>query len=290
MGQTARETAVRLLVSDGNTAADRDWFQAATGATLGQSYADLLRRLAPQASVDIVCPVDAGADLPGGAAAYDGVVLSGSALNVYRGGPEVTRQIDLIRTVGAAGTPLFGSCWGLQILVAAAGGSIFANPLGWEVGVARAIRLTEAGRDHVMYAGKADRFQALAIHRDAVETLPAGANVLAENDHSPVQAVELAIGAGVAWAVQYHPEFSFADLAGICEHDDAVLRDAGIACEPAAARAAIAEFRALDAGDAALARALGLEAAVLTETGRTRELVNWLERLVHSVRQRRGRA
>ena len=281
---------MRLLVSDGNTAADRDWFAAATGATLGQSYAELLSRLAPQAVVDIVCPVDGGADLPDGAAAYDGVVLSGSALNVYRGGAAVTRQIDLIRAVGAAGTPLFGSCWGLQILVAAAGGSIFAHPLGWEVGVARTIRLTAAGRGHSLYAGKADRFQALAIHRDAVETLPPGARVLAENDHSPVQALELAIDAGIAWAVQYHPEFSFADLAGICEHDEDVLRDAGIARDPAVARAVIAEFRALDAGDASLARTRGIEPSVLTEAGRTRELVNWLEGLVHSVRQRRGRA
>ena len=282
---------MRLLVSDGNIAADRDRLRAATGSTLGESYAALMRRLAPGASVDIVCPADTGAGLPGGAdlATYDGVVLSGSSLNVYRGGPEVARQIDLVRAVGQSGTPLFGSCWGIQLIAAAAGGSVVPDPRGWEVGIARAIRLTEAGRGHAMYAGKADSFQALAIHRDAVATLPPGTRILAANDHTPIQAVELAIGNAMAWAVQYHPEFRFADLAGICERNKDVLQEAGLARDDAAAAAAVAEFRALEAGDAKVARALGVEASVMTEAARTRELVNWLNRLVELVRQRRGR-
>ena len=59
--------------------------------------------------------------------------------------PEVTRQIDLVRAALATGTPMFGSCWGLQVITAAAGGSVRKNPKGREIGFGRGIRLTEAG-------------------------------------------------------------------------------------------------------------------------------------------------
>ena len=53
------------------------------------------------------CPI--GQALEG----YDGVAITGSGLHVYDGGLEVTRQIELARAVLDAGTPVFGSCWGL---------------------------------------------------------------------------------------------------------------------------------------------------------------------------------
>src|SRR5262249_58046625 len=96
-------------------------------------------------------------------------------------GPEIQRQIDLVRTVLAAGTPVFGSCWGLQLLMVAAGGSVRRNPKGREVGFGRAIRLTTAGREHPMFAGKGDSFEAVTVHLDEVETLAPGTSALPLN-------------------------------------------------------------------------------------------------------------
>jgi GMP synthase (glutamine-hydrolysing) len=116
----------RLLVIEGNTAASCAEQIAAGGTASGEGYAELLRKLAPGATVDICRPADGEVALPAGLAleAYDGAAITGSSLHVYNGGPAVERQIALVRAVLAAGVPVFGSCWGLQVLTVAAGGSV----------------------------------------------------------------------------------------------------------------------------------------------------------------------
>src|SRR3954469_9608415 len=206
----------RLLVCEGNTAELRAKQREAGGAIMSDGYADVLRRLWPEAVVDICYPADPGANLPiGGLEGYDGVAITGSALNIYDGGPEVERQIELAREVLKSKTPLFGSCWGLQVVTVAAGGAVRGNPRGREIGIARRIALTPAGRDHPMYAGKAAVFDAVTVHLDEVETLAPGTTVLASNAQSDVQAAEIKMDGAVAWAVQYHPEFSLHDMAVI---------------------------------------------------------------------------
>ena len=98
---------------------------AAGGRVASKGYAELLAELMPNAIVDICFPGDPGANLPNGQAleGYDGVAITGSGLHVYDAVPEVTRQIELTRAVLESGTPVFGSCWGLQVLTVAAGGS-----------------------------------------------------------------------------------------------------------------------------------------------------------------------
>ena len=119
---------------------------------MSDGYADLLRQLLPGAVVDICYPADPGANLPiGGLEGYDGVAITGSALNVYDGGPAIEPQIELAREVLKSKTPLFGSCWGLQVITVAAGGMVRPNPKGRELGIGRRIALTPAGRDHPMY-------------------------------------------------------------------------------------------------------------------------------------------
>src|SRR5690348_864245 len=134
----------RLLVVEGNTAETRDRHRSMGGTVTGEGYAALLGTLLPEAMVDICFPTDPGANLPNGAglADYDGIAITGSALNIYDGGPAIDPQIELVRAALGSGTPIFGSCWGLQLLTVAAGGSVRRNPLGREIGVARRIEVT----------------------------------------------------------------------------------------------------------------------------------------------------
>jgi GMP synthase (glutamine-hydrolysing) len=111
----------RLLVCEGNTAELRAQQAAIGSPIMSEGYADLLRKLLADAVVDICYPADPGANLPiGGLASYDGVAITGSALNVYDRGPQIDPQIELAREVLKARTPLFGSCWGLQVITVAA--------------------------------------------------------------------------------------------------------------------------------------------------------------------------
>src|ERR1700690_1877837 len=199
----------RLLVIEGNSPQTLPEHIAVGGTAAHQGYSNLLRDLLPGAIVDTCHPGDPGATLPEGEslAGYDGIAITGSSLHVYDGGPSVTRQIELVRAALTTGTPLFGSCWGLQVITAAAGGSVRKNPKGREIGFGRGIRLTEAGRKHPMYAGKLDVFNAPTVHLDEVETLAPGMTVLATNAVSAVQSAEIKTNGSVAWGVQYHPEY-----------------------------------------------------------------------------------
>lgn len=267
----------RVLVIDGNRAAIREQQVAAGGTPSGEGYARTLESLAA-VRCDIVRPADAAVRLGQPLAAYDGVAITGSALNVYDGGAHIERQIELARATFAAGVPFFGSCWGMQVAVAAAGGHVRPNPLGREFGFARRIELNEAGRRHPMFAGKPPVFEAISVHRDDIGELPAGAQVLAANEMG-VQALELRHGRGVFWGVQYHPEYSFAEIAACAVRYGAKLMEDGLFADRAELEAFVADLRALEQrpGDPRLAWKHGLGPALRQQRLKLAELRNWLE-------------
>jgi GMP synthase (glutamine-hydrolysing) len=283
----------RLLVVEGNTAELREKQVTAGGQVMSDGYADLLRDLLPGAVVDICYPADPGANLAaGGLEGYDGVAITGSALNVYDGRPAIASQIELARAVLKAKTPLFGSCWGLQVVTVAAGGTVRANPKGREIGIGRRIALTQAGRDHAMYAGKASVFDAVTVHLDEVETLAPGTTVLAANAQSDVQAAEIRQDGATAWCVQYHPEFSLADMAAIVRRYGRRIVKEGFFADEAARDAYVADLETLDREpeNKPLAWRYGIDGTVLDRSVRTAEIANWIAHQVLPARAKRGRA
>jgi len=286
-------SAPRLLVCEGNTAELRAKQVEAGGVAMSEGYADVLRGLLPEAVIDVCYPADAGANLPiGGLEGYDGVAITGSALNVYDGGPEIERQIELAREVLKSKTPLFGSCWGLQVVTVATGGTVRANPKGREIGIGRRIALTAAGRDHPMYTGKAPVFDAVTVHLDEVETLAPGTTVLATNAHSDVQAAEINVNGAAAWCVQYHPEFSLGDMAAIVRRYGGRLIKEGFFTDEAARAAYVSDLETLarEPDSKPLAWRYGIDETVLNARVRTTELANWIAHQVLPTRAKRGRA
>jgi GMP synthase (glutamine-hydrolysing) len=274
----AQMTGARILVIDGNVAEIRARLTAALGYDTGTGYAQVLRRLDPSLHIDVVCAAD-GAALPAGVAleSYHGVTMTGSALNIYNGGAPVDRQIELVKAVFAAGVPFFGSCWGLQVAVTAAGGLVRANPRGREFGFARRILLSEAGREHPLFAGKPTTFEAPTVHRDEIASLPPGAALLAVNDFG-VQAASFNAGRGTFWGVQYHPEYGYRDIAAVAERYGETLVKEGMFSNVSALAAFAGELRALETNpsDATLLWKHGLGPAVRDEALRLLEIRNWL--------------
>ena len=283
----------RLLVIEGNVPASLAEHVAVGGVPAHQGYSNLLRELLPGAIVDTAHPGDPAATLPDGESleGYDGIAITGSSLHVYEGGPEVTRQIDLVRAAMATGTPLFGSCWGLQVITAAAGGVVRKNPNGREIGFGRGIRLTEAGRKHPMYVGKLDVFNAPTVHLDEVETLPPGATVLATNAVSSVQSVELRTNGSVAWAVQYHPEYPLREVAAIVRRIGPRLIEEGFFKDIADIKIFSDDLDTLDRDPDCkrLSWRHGISKNVLDKKLRTSEVANWIEFQVLPKRVKRGR-
>ncbi len=285
--------APRLLVIEGNSPQTTEEHVAAGGIPASDGYAALLRELLPQAEVDICYPAHPDAALPGGAAleGYDGITITGSGLHVYSGAPEVTRQIELVRAALVSGTPIFGSCWGLQVLTVAAGGTVRKNPKGREIGFGRRIRLSDTGRKHPMYVGKADVFNAPTVHLDEVETLAPGTTVLASNDVSLVQSAEIRTGSSVAWGVQYHPEYPLRELAVIVRRIGTRLMEEGFFADEPEMRNFARDLDALDRDPTSrrLAWRHGVSGNVLDKKLRTGEIANWVEFQVLPTRAKRGR-
>ncbi|HWE78197.1 MAG TPA: type 1 glutamine amidotransferase [Pseudolabrys sp.] len=283
----------RLLVIEGNSPRTMAEHIAVGGTVASAGYAKLLRELMPGVTVETCFPADTAAVLPSGAAleGYDGVAITGSGLHVYDRAPEVMRQVELVRAVLGSGTPLFGSCWGLQVITVAAGGSVRRNPKGREIGFGRGIRLTEHGRKHPMYVGKADVFNAPTVHLDEVESLAPGATVLAANAMSAVQSIELKTHGSVAWAVQYHPEYPLRELAAIVRRIGKGLIAEGFFADERDMTSFAEDLDVLDRDPACkrLSWRHGVSSNVLDKRLRTGELANWLEFQVLPTRGKRGR-
>ncbi len=281
---------LRLLIVEGNTAEARRALEAVGGTVACVLYQRVLLALAPTGSTcATVFPGDPDGDsLPAGLDwdQIDGVACTGSALSVYWDRPEVRRQIALHARVFDSGRPYFGSCWALQVASVVAGGTVAANPRGREVGLARKVALTDAGRTHPLHRSRPPAFDAVAIHGDEVTRPPPGMTCLSGNAMSPVQAAEIRHGNGVFWGVQYHPEFDLREIGRLCRRYQTQLVSDGLAAD---ADAVTAQALALETLGAAprrrdLAWRLGVDQDVLDDARRLTEIRNWID---HQVLPRR---
>jgi GMP synthase (glutamine-hydrolysing) len=157
---------------------------------------------------------------PGDAAAF---VVTGSASSVTEGAPWMLRAEALVRAIVAARTPLFGICFGHQLIAQALGGRVAKNPRGREIGTLPVRIVPHAPRDP-MLAGLGERFAANHTHVDSVVALPPGARLLAETDLDPHAA--FAVGDTVK-CVQFHPEMDGDAMRGFVEARAALIEAEG---------------------------------------------------------------
>jgi len=104
-------------------------------------------------------------------------------------------------------TPLFGSCWGHQVIARALGGRVEHDPSRAEMGCLP-VSLTQAGRKDTLFSGFPTSFLANMGHHDRVTVLPPGAVELARSATQPFQAFRMA-GLPV-YGTQFHSELDAA--------------------------------------------------------------------------------
>jgi GMP synthase (glutamine-hydrolysing) len=214
---------------------------------------------------------------------FDGVMVPGSPLHIHDPTPCVTRQIDFARAAFAAGVPVWGSCWGLQLATVALGGSVRRNPRGRELPIARAMTVTEAGRAHPLLASRPAVFDALCSHLDEIETLPPSSQVLAANERSSIQAIAVQTPwRGSFHGTQYHPEHTLAISAALIEIRAAELVEEGFGTAPAEIVAIAADYRALakEPTRRDLIWRYGVASEIMDPIRRTAEIGNWLRTVV----------
>ena len=214
---------------------------------------------------------------------FDGVMFPGSPLHIYDPDSCVARQIDFARAAFAAGVPVWGSCWGLQLAVVALGGSVRRNPRGRELPIARAITMTEVGRADPLLASRPAVFDALCSHLDEIETLPANSRILAGNEVSAIQAIIAQTPQGGSFhGTQYHPEHTLTVSAALMEMRATELVDEGFGTEPAEIVAIAVDYRALDPEPTRrdLVWRYGIAREIMDPVRRTTEIGNWLRAVI----------
>lgn len=271
---------MRFLVAESETAEHRAERRARAGKSSGETFRATLEQMAPGAEVVRVEPADPDGDRMSAdeIAAFDAVFLTGSPLHVYEDAPEVRRQLAFMRVVFDSGVPSFGSCAGLQVAVAAAGGRVRRMPERLEAAVARRITPTDAGRDHPLLAGRPPAWDAASVHSDEVEELPEGAVLLATNGVTRVQAVEIRHARGVFWGVQYHPELAPGEIASAIRAQGSSLVEAGLASDERAVehRAALLDRIQRNPDDHAARWELGVDDEFAHEDRRRLEIANFI--------------
>ncbi len=155
---------------------------------------------------------DLAAPLPSATDAA-GFIITGSSSSVTERAPWMLRAEELIRSIVAAETPLFGICFGHQMVGEALGGKVAKNPRGREIGTVE-VRMKDAASSEPILRGLARAFRANHTHVDSVVKLPDGAEVLAETDLEP-HAV-FVIGKTTK-CVQFHPEIDGDAMRGYVE-------------------------------------------------------------------------
>jgi len=169
---------------------------------------------------------------PGDPFGYDAVLTFGAAANPDQehAFPWMQPEKELLAELLHRNTPLFGSCFGAQLLGEAAGSPSrrASEPeIGWYD-----VELTDEGRADPVLGGLPPTFSAFQWHSYEVP-LPPGATELA---CSPVCLQAYRIGAR-AWGVQFHVEVSAEDAGHWIDEYEVDADAVAMGFDPAAKRA-----------------------------------------------------
>ncbi|MDI1282025.1 type 1 glutamine amidotransferase [Brevundimonas sp.] len=177
---------------------------------LGERYGDYPAMFQALLGEDFVCRAfDVAAGEWPEAAAFDGVIITGSASGVYEADAWIADLLDWIRAARGR-TRLVGICFGHQAMAQALGGRVEKSDKGWGVGL-HAYQVVSA---EPWMAPPATTVALPASHQDQVVERPADARIWLRSAFTPF--------AGLAWgedaiSMQPHPEFTpefTADLTG----------------------------------------------------------------------------
>lgn len=133
-----------------------------------------------------------------------GALITGSAAMVTERAAWSERTAGWIRDAMDIELPMFGVCYGHQLMAHALGGRVDYLPGGREIGTMLIEVAQQAAHDPVAAALPAS-FRAHTTHEQSVLELPKGATVLASSARDPHHLLRYGEN---AVSVQFHPEFN----------------------------------------------------------------------------------
>ena len=149
-----------------------------------------------------------------------GAIITGSAAMVTERQSWSENTAGWIRDAMDLLLPMFGVCYGHQLMVHALGGRVDYLPGGREIGTQWIQFLPHSPRDTLTASFPAS-FRAHTTHEQSVLEVPAGATVLARSVRDPHQLLRYG---PKAISTQFHPEFSAEIMRAYVRRKTAVMK------------------------------------------------------------------
>lgn len=144
---------------------------------------------------------------------YDALFVGGSSdasVTQPEKYPFVKSAQRLLTYCLAQNIPVFASCFGFQVAIAALGGTVIVDKPNMEMGT-YPLWLTAAAADDLLFHDVPDGFWAVSGHKERAIALPESAVLLAYSDRCPYHAFK--VQNKPFYGFQFHPEVDAADLA-----------------------------------------------------------------------------
>lgn len=126
--------------------------------------------------------------------AFDGYLITGSRYGVYEDLPWMVPLKTFLQSCKTAAKPVFGICFGHQIMAEAYGGKVVKSDKGWQIGAKAYTHLADGMTDQAAHA----------FHQDQIVEQPPHSRIVGDTAQCAMAALEYDFP---ALSVQYHPEF-----------------------------------------------------------------------------------
>jgi GMP synthase (glutamine-hydrolysing) len=133
-----------------------------------------------------------------------------------------------------------------------------------------------------MFEGKPPVFNGFTSHLDEITRLPQGGALLASNDFTHVQAMEVKHGKGIFWGLAYHPEYDLHEMARLITARAPKLLAESFFQNPEALRQYVEKLETLhqNPNRKDLRWELDIDDDVLSDQVRQVEFRNWINKVV----------
>lgn len=186
-----------------------------------------LRGVLPECVLSVYRVLDG--QMPSETDECDAWLITGSKFGVYDGLPWIDTLCGFIRTLWQQKRPLFGVCFGHQLMARALGGTVVKSEKGWGLGLS----FNQVMERKSWMQPFQSHLDLLVSHQDQVTALPPQGQVLASSDFCPYYLVQYD---DCFLSVQGHPEFCAAYCRALMDMRQAIL-------PPARVRAALASLK-----------------------------------------------